>query len=102
MSNTVETVPFNFDDLYSETKSLFNEMGFDVAEGSNTAQLAAVQSYLVSALNTNTAFNINETLLHYATKRKNVLQDARVLGYEAQHITSYEYRLTIRLSYDLI
>lgn len=102
MSNTVETVPFNFDDLYSETKSLFNEMGFDVAEGSNTAQLAAVQSYLVSALNTNTAFNINETLLPYATKRKNVLQDARVLGYEAQHITSYEYRLTIRLSYDLM
>ena len=102
MAKTVETVPYSFDDLYKESKALFNDSGFDVSEGSNTAQLSAVMSYLVSTLNTNTAMNINETLLPYATKRKNVLQDARVLGYEAQHVISYQYRLTIRLSYDLI
>lgn len=100
MAKTVETVPYNFEELYTEAKTLFSNAGFDTAEGSTTSQLSAVMSYLISTLNTNTAMNINETLLPYATKRKNVLQDARVLGYEAQHITSYQYRLKIRLSYD--
>ena len=102
MANLTQTVPFSFDDLFSEARSMFQQAGFDVSDGSNTSQLAAIQAYLISALNTNTALNINETLLPYATKRKNILQDARVLGYEAQHITSFQYKLKIRLSYDLI
>ena len=57
MAKTVETVPYSFDDLYKESKALFNDSGFDVSEGSNTAQLSAVMSYLVSTLNTNTAMN---------------------------------------------
>ena len=59
MAKTVETVPYSFDDLYKESKALFNDSGFDVSEGSNTAQLSAVMSYLISTLNTNTAMNIN-------------------------------------------
>ena len=102
MANLTQTVPFSFDDLFSEARSMFQQAGFDVADGSNTTQLAAIQAYLISSLNTNTALNINETLLPFATKRKNILQDARVLGYEAQHITSFQYKLKIRLSYDLL
>lgn len=101
MSN-LKTVPFTFDDILNESKELFNEAGFDVADGSNTSQLSAVIAYIVSSLNTNTAININETLLPYAKKRKNILQDARVLGYEAIHKTSYMYKLSIKLSEKLI
>lgn len=97
MTNPIQTVPFNFDDIFTETRDLFDKAGFDTADGSNTSQLCAVLSYLITSLNTNTAFNINETLLPYATKRKNILQDARVLGYEPTHKISYQYRLTIRL-----
>ena len=93
MAKITQTVPFSFDELYEEARKLFGNAGFDVSDGSNTSQLAAVMSYLISALNTNTAININETLLPYATKRKNILQDARVLGYEAKHKTSFQYRL---------
>lgn len=102
MSKTTQTVPFSFDDLFEESRNLFANAGFDVADGSNTSQLAAVMSYLVSSMNTNTAMNINETLLPYATKRNNILQDARVLGYEPQHATSYQYKLTIKLGYNMI
>ena len=97
MTKITQTVPFTFDELFEESRKIFKDAGFDVADGSNTSQLAAVMSYLVSSLNTNTALNINETLLPYATKRKNILQDARVLGYEIKHKTSYQYRLKIRL-----
>ena len=97
MAKITQTVPFSFDELYEEARKLFGNAGFDVSDGSNTSQLAAVMSYLISALNTNTAININETLLPYATKRKNILQDARVLGYEAKHKTSFQYRLKVRL-----
>lgn len=102
MSKTTQTVPFSFDELFEESRNLFANAGFDVADGSNTSQLAAVMSYLVSSMNTNTAMNINETLLPYATKRNNILQDARVLGYEPQHATSYQYKLTIKLGYNMI
>ena len=97
MAKITQTVPFTFDELFEESRKLFGDAGFDVSDGSNTSQLAAVLSYLVSSLNTNTAMNINETLLPYATKRKNILQDARVLGYEIKHKTSYQYRLKIRI-----
>ena len=93
----IQTIPFNFEDLYKNAKTIFERTGFDVSEGSNTAQLSAVMAYMIAALNTNTAFNINETLLPYATKRKNILQDARVLGYEPQHKLSYKYRATITI-----
>lgn len=97
-----QTVPFSFDELYSETRKLFGDLGFDVSDGSNTSQLSAVIAYAVASLNTNTAININETLLPYAKKRKNILQDARVLGYEAIHKTSYQYKLSIILPENLI
>lgn len=86
------TIPYNFDELYKNAQYILGRAGFDVSEGSNTSQLAATMAYMVASLNTNTAFNINETLLPFATKRKNILQDARVLGYEPKHKASYEYK----------
>lgn len=94
----MQTIPYNFDDLYSNAKELLKATGFDVAEGSNTAQVCAVMAYIASTLNSNTAFNINETLLPFATKRKNILQGARVLGYEPVHKLSYVYTASVTLS----
>lgn len=93
-----QTIPYNFDDLFGNAKELFQTAGFDISNGSNTSQLCAVMSYMIAALNTNTAVNINETLLPFAAKRKNVLQDARVLGYEPRHKVSYEYEITVQLN----
>lgn len=97
MAITTETIPFDFDSLYTGLQEKFEEKGYDTAEGSNTAQLITAMAYLTSMLNTNTAVNINETLLPLATKRDNALQDARVLGYETAHKQSYRYRLTLTL-----
>lgn len=90
-----ETIPFDFDENYDFVKLKFAEYGYDLQEGSNTMQLAIAMSYLVSMLNANTAVNINEMLLPLARKRKMVLQDARLLGYESRHIMSYKYNLTL-------
>lgn len=98
MANITETVPFNFDELYNGLKAKFQEKGYDTEEGSNTSQLITAMTYLTSMLNVNTAANINETLLPFATKRNNALQDARALGYEIQHKQSYSYMLTISLT----
>jgi hypothetical protein len=95
MAEITETVPFNFDELYSELKTKFDEKGYDTEEGSNTSQLITAMTYLTSMLNVNTAVNINETILPLATKRDNVLQDARALGYEIQHKQSYSYILAL-------
>ena len=88
-----ETIPFSFNDIKEYIKTKF--VGYDLEEGSNTMQLVNAMSYLVSMLNANTAANINETILTLARKRKMILQDARVLGYEPKHITSYQYTLDI-------
>lgn len=95
MAITTETIPFNFDELYNGIKDKFDEKGYDTAEGSNTSQLITAMAYLTSMLNMNTAVNINETLLPIATKRKAILQDARVLGYETSHIQSYQYKIRL-------
>lgn len=94
-TKTVQTIPFNYDELYTELKGLFNEEGYDVAEGSNVSMLNTSMAYMTSMLNANTAVNINENILNYAQKRENVLQDARMLGYEIKHIMSYVYDITI-------
>lgn len=93
-----ETIPFNFDEIYSYVENKFNEKGYDVEEGSNTMQLVTAMSYLTSMLNANTAVNINETLLTQARKRNMVLRDARILGYELDHIKSYRYTLTLNFT----
>lgn len=92
---TIETVPFNFDEIYTAVAAKFVAKGYDVQEGSNTMQLVTAMSYLTSMLNANTAVNINETLLSLARKRDTVLQDARILGYEVAHIQSYQYNLSL-------
>lgn len=94
---TKATIPFNFDDLYAGVQQKFAEAGYDTATGSNTQQLAIAMTYLASMLNTNTAVNINENILTLARKRKNILQDARLLGYEPGNKISYQYKLTINI-----
>lgn len=93
---TKETIPFNYDDLYSAVQQKFVDKGYDIQEGSNTMQIASAMAYLVSMLNTNTAININETLLTLARKRNTVLHDSRILGYEPGNKVSYQYYLTLR------
>ena len=60
---TKNTIPFNYDDIYSSVQQKFVDKGYDVQEGSNTMQLVSAMSYLVSMLNANTAINVNENLL---------------------------------------
>ena len=94
---TKQTIPFSFDDIYAKVQAKFVENGYDAQEGSNTMQLVTAMSYLVSMLNTNTAVNINENLLTLARKRNNILQDARLLGYEPGNKVSYQYELELTL-----
>ena len=97
MAQFVKTTPFDFSELYTEIQKKFNNAGYDVAEGSNTSMLVTSQAYLASNINTNTAMNINESLLPFAQKRENVLNDARALGYEIRHITSYIYEVKLKV-----
>lgn len=92
------TIPFNYDDLYSSVQQKFVDKGYDIQEGSNTMQIASAMAYLVSMLNTNTAININETLLTLARKRNTVLHDSRILGYEPGNKVSYQYYITLKFT----
>ena len=92
------TIPFNYDDLYSSVQQKFVDKGYDIQEGSNTMQIASAMAYLVSILNTNTAININETLLTLARKRNTVLHDSRILGYEPGNKVSYQYYITLKFT----
>ncbi len=92
-----ETIPFTYDDIYAKVEAKFVENGYDIQQGSNTMQLVGAMSYLISILNANTAVNINENLLTLARKRNNILQDARLLGYEPGNKISYQYELELTL-----
>lgn len=92
-----QTIPFNYDDIYKNVEAKFIENGYDTQSGSNTMQLVGAMSYLISMLNANTAANINENLLTLARKRNNILQDARLLGYEPGNKVSYQYQLELTL-----
>ena len=47
----VETIPFNFDEVYEGIAAKFADKGYDsLYEGSNTSQLIAAMSYLTSML----------------------------------------------------
>ena len=39
------TIPFNFDEIYTNVQAKFIENGYDYQEGSNTAQLFTAMSY---------------------------------------------------------
>lgn len=96
MSDIKETLPFNFDEIYNAIVKKFEEKGYDAPyEGSNLAQLITSMAYTTSMLNANTAININETILTLAQKRPNIIQDARMLGYESGKMVSYVYELEL-------
>jgi len=92
-----ETVPFTFDEIYAGLVTKFAEKGYDAPyDGSNLAQLITSLAYTTSMLNANTAININETILTLAQKRPNIIQDARLLGYECAKQVSYVYELELK------
>lgn len=95
MTQIIETVPFNYDELRTEIENKFKDAGYDTSIGSNVSQLSNVMAYVASMLNVNTALNINETILPYATKRENVLEVARNLSYEASKKRSFVYDVQI-------
>jgi len=99
MANIKETVPFSFDEIYAGIEELFAVKGYDSPyPGSNLAQLNTSMAYTTSMLNANTAININETILTLAQKRPNIIQDARLLGYEPTQRISYIYELTLQFT----
>ena len=98
MAQIVETVPFNYQEIREELDNQFKNEGYDTSYGSNVSQLSNIMAYIVSMLNVNTALNINETILSYATKRENVLEVARNFSYEAQKARSFIYNVDLALS----
>ena len=96
MPEVKETIPFSFDEIYQGIVDKFAEKGYDSPyDGSNLAQLITSMAYVTSMLNANTAVNINETILSLAQKRPNIIQDARMLGYECEKVVSYVYDLEL-------
>lgn len=94
-----ETIPFTQNELELEVKRLLLSKGLTdiLYPGSTVSQLSDVMTYLVHALNTNTAINLQEVILPLASKRMNVLFGARQLGYEAVQKTSYRYKLKAQI-----
>jgi len=97
-NNLVETVPFNYDEIYNNVQTKFSNAGYDTTAGSNVSQLISAMTYFTSTLNVNTAMNINENILSLATTRDSVVTDAREFGYEIKHQQSYEYTLSVSLT----
>ena len=99
MAKIKETVPFTYDDIYKDISKRFIELGYDAPyDGSNIAALTSILSYSLSSFNFNTAVNINENILHLARKRDNVLQDARILSYEASKVKSAIVKITLEFT----
>jgi len=95
-NNLKETLPFSFDEIYKTIQQKFADKGYDSPyDGSDISMLITSMTYLTSMLNANTAININENILTLAQKRPNIIQDARMLGYESFKRVSYMYNITL-------
>jgi hypothetical protein len=94
----LDFVPFNQDDIQSALNEKATELGFvdAIFPGSNTAFLTTLLSYAVAMNNANASLMLSEFFLATATKRKNILKMARMLGYEVKRKTSYQYQLLIK------
>lgn len=88
---------FNHQEIYEEIKNKYRQRGFDTEFGSNIQQIQNQMAYLVSMLNQNTQINVKETILSSQTKRNMILEDARLLGYEAIAKRSFQYSLTLNI-----
>lgn len=99
MAQIVETVPFNYKEIREYIDKKLADNGYDTSLGSNASHLSNIMAYVTSMLNVNTALNINETLLSYATKRENVVEVARNFSYEPHKATSYTYTLYLKLKH---
>lgn len=89
-------VPFNYNEIYQSIAQKFIDKGYDAPyEGSNTAILTSILSYVIQGLNFNTAMNLNEVLLPLNKKRKSAVQNARVLSYEPTHRISNQIKIFI-------
>lgn len=91
-------IPFSYNEIYQGISKKFLEKGYDIPfEGSNTAILTSILSYLAQTINLNTALNINENVLTLAKKRKNVVNNARILSYEAKHKISTQLKINLKV-----
>lgn len=90
-----EIIPFTQAEIEQEVKTILLSKGLTDIQypGSNVSQMADIMTYLVHVLNTNTAINLQETILPLASKRTNILFGARQLGYEPVQNTSYRYNV---------
>jgi hypothetical protein len=94
----LDFVPFNQDDIQSALNTKATELGFvdAIFPGSNTAFLTTLLSYAVAMNNANASLLLSEFFLATATKRKNILKMARMLGYEVKRKTSFQYQILIK------
>jgi len=94
----LEFAPFNHNELQIALNVKATEIGFvdAIFPGSNTSMLTNLLAYAVSMNNANTSFLFSEFFLNTATKRKNILKIARMLGYEVKRKTSYQYKIMLR------
>lgn len=92
-----ETLPFTYDENYQKIAQKFIDKGWDAPyEGSNTAVITSILSYVVSSLNLNTAANINENILTLANKRDNAIAAARILSYEPHKKKSSQLKISLQ------
>ena len=90
-------IPFSYNEVYQGIAQKLIDKGYDAPyEGSNTAMLCSILAYTAQAINFNAATNISESILTLATKRKNVIQDARILSYEPKARISTQLKITLK------
>ena len=80
-------LPHSFEEINDTLKTKIRE-DYHITDaqyqGSNMAILANIFSYLISMVNTNMNFGVNEMIISKATTKKNIMTLARELGYEPQ------------------
>ena len=92
-------LPHSFEEINDTLKTKIRE-DYNITDaqyqGSNMAILANIFSYLISMVNTNMNFGVNEMIISKATTKKNIMTLARELGYEPQRKRSFVYRIKLK------
>jgi hypothetical protein len=97
-------IPYTSEEIVKDLEDRVIQQGIiqevDLQTGSNVKQIIDLMGYVGSVINTNTTYGVNEMILTQATKRQNILKNARQLGYEPHRKYSFIYQIRIQVQED--
>lgn len=97
-----EFIPYNYEEILTKVQQRFTDKGYtSVTESrSNSNNLSMILTGILSDLTVNMNNNIKESILTTAFQENNIMESAKLFGYERTRNISYVYEISLSVDID--